>query len=243
LPLGEGGVCEFKKMAKQRVIMTGIFLWVWLAVLAGAAITGDLPPGFVYVQGMIPTIKLEMRYCTKHNFVGRPLDGYLRPKAILTREAALALRQVQKELQPFGLGLKIFDAYRPQRAVDDFSRWSQDIADAKMKQEFYPRLSKEKLFQDGYILKKSSHSRGSTVDLTIISLGDGRELDMGSGFDFFGKESWPDYPDISPSQRAHRLLLQVLMKKHGFTPYFAEWWHFTLKNEPFPRTYFDFPVQ
>lgn len=230
-------------MAKLRLVMPVVLLWAWMAILPAAAMAAGLPPGFVYVDQISPTIRLEMRYHTNHNFVGRPIDGYLRPKAILTREAAAALGQVQKDLQPFGLGLKIFDAYRPQRAVDDFYHWSLEVAETKMKQEFYPGLSKQKLFADGYILKKSGHSRGSTVDLTIISLGDGRELDMGSGFDFFGPESWPDNPGRSPGQRAQRLLLQVLMQKHGFAPYFAEWWHFTLKNEPYPETYFDFPVQ
>ncbi len=229
-------------MTKRRLILPGLLLCAWMAILAAAG-AADLPPGFVYVDQVIPTIRLEMRYAGSHNFVGRPIDGYLRPKAILTREAAAALKQVQEELKPFGLGLKIFDAYRPQRAVDDFYRWSLDVKDTKTKGEFYPHLSKEKLFADGYILKKSSHSRGSTVDLTIVSLADGRELDMGTVFDYFGKESWPDYPGGSPGQRAQRLLLRVLMQKHGFAPYFAEWWHFTLKNEPHPQTYFNFPVQ
>lgn len=231
------------KMTQKRLTILIILLWAWLAGLAGGAGAGDLPQGFVYVQDLVPTIKLDMRYATSHNFVGRPIAGYIRPKAILTGPAAAALAKVQAELQPFGLGLKIFDAYRPQRAVDDFYRWSHDTADTKMKREFYPHLSKGKLFQEKYILTKSGHSRGSTVDLTIISLKDGRELDMGSGFDLFGSESWPDYPGLPASQRAHRLLLRALMEKHGFAPYFSEWWHFTLKNEPYPETYFDFPVR
>jgi zinc D-Ala-D-Ala dipeptidase len=227
----------------MKIKHLNIVLWAWIAILAVGAGAGDLPQGFVDVKEIVPTIKLEMRYATNHNFLGRPIDGYIQPKAILTRKAAEALKNVQEDLRPFGLGLKIFDAYRPQRAVDDFYSWSKDATDTNMKKEFYPRLSKIKLFQEGYILTKSGHSRGSTVDLTIISLTDGRELDMGSGFDFFGKVSWPDNLNISPSQRAHRLLLRALMQKHGFEPYFAEWWHFTLKNEPYPETYFDFPVQ
>jgi D-alanyl-D-alanine dipeptidase len=204
------------------------------------------PPGFVYVDEAVPGVKLEIRYATPHNFVGRPIDGYLRPRAILTRQAAEALNDVQAELKPFGLGLKVFDAYRPQRAVAHFVRWAEDLGDTAMKQEFYPSVEKQNLFRDGYIAARSSHSRGSTVDLTLAPLAGptpGAELDMGSPFDFFGPQSRPDSPAVGPSQRAHRLLLRVLMLKHGFNPYPQEWWHFTLKNEPFPDTYFDFPVE
>ena len=144
----------------------------------------------------------------------------------------------------FGLGLLVFDAYRPQQAVDDFVAWSKDLNDTKTKSTYYPRIPKEFLFSQGYIAERSGHSRGSTVDLTIVSKNAPfQQLDMGTGFDFFGPESWPDYAEIFPQQRANRLLLQNIMVKYGFNPYPQEWWHFTLKNEPFPNTYFNFPVQ
>jgi len=206
---------------------------------------GPLPQGFVYADEMIPDLLLELRYAGSRNFVGKPVDGYLNQCCILTREAADALKKVQEELRPFGLGVKVFDAYRPQMAVDHFVRWARDLKDTGMKQEFYPDVEKTNLFRDGYIAAKSSHSRGSTVDLTIVSLGNedaGRELDMGSGFDFFGLRSWPDSQQISSPSRAHRLLLRMVMEKYGFKSYPQEWWHFTLKSEPWPETYFNFPV-
>ena len=205
-----------------------------------------LPGGFVYCEAVIPEIRTELRYATPHNFVGEKIDGYLRARCILTGQAAFALRNVQEELRPFGLGLKVFDAYRPQRAVDHFVRWAKNLGDIRMKTEFYPRVEKGNLFKDDYIAARSGHSRGSTVDLTIVSLtGEttGVQLDMGTGFDFFGPESWPDNPSMTVQQRANRLLLQVLMKKHGFRPYLKEWWHFTMESEPFPMTYFDFPIE
>jgi zinc D-Ala-D-Ala dipeptidase len=213
----------------------------WVSVAQAA----ELPQGFVYLDEAIPTLRTEIRYFSNHNFVGEPIDGYLQPRAILTRKAADALNNVQKELANFGLGLKVFDAYRPQRAVDHFIRWAKDLRDERMKKEFYPRIDKRNLFSEGYIASRSGHSRGSTVDLTIISLQTpaGKEIDMGGNFDFFGMESWPDSSLPTAGQRAHRMLLSLLMEKHGFIPYPKEWWHFTLKNEPYPGTYFDFPVQ
>jgi len=207
---------------------------------------GTLPLGFVYADETVPDLRLELRYAGSRNFVGKPVDGYRKQCCILTREAADALKKVQEELRPFGLGVKVFDAYRPQMAVDHFVRWAYDLKDTRMKQEFYPGVEKTNLFRDGYIAAKSSHSRGSTVDLTIVSLGNedaGRELDMGSDFDFFGRRSWPDSQLIPAPSRALRLLLRLVMEKHGFRPYPQEWWHFTLKNEPWPETYFTFPVQ
>ncbi|MCX5642756.1 MAG: M15 family metallopeptidase [Candidatus Omnitrophica bacterium] len=205
-----------------------------------------LPAGFVYVDTIIPTVKVELRYGTTHNFVGDRIDGYVVPKCILTRAAAQALKKVQAELRPFGLGLKIYDAYRPQQASDHFRNWAADISDMRRKAEFYPEVDKGNLFKDGYIASRSGHSRGSTVDLTLVPLdADSPEdvIDMGSSFDFFGPGSRWDNLSVGPGQRAHRMLLQVLMKKYGFRPYVSEWWHFTLENEPFPDTYFNFPVQ
>jgi zinc D-Ala-D-Ala dipeptidase len=205
-----------------------------------------LPDSFVYVEQIIPNIQVDLRYSSDRNFLGRRVDGYVESKCILTKQAAEALSKVQQDLNHFGLGLKIFDAYRPQRAVDDFVRWGQDVKDTKMRAEYYPTVHKKDLFKEGYIAEKSSHSRGSTVDLTIVCVGkepSEAELDMGTPFDFFGPESWPDSQLVSPVRRAHRMLLQAVMQKHGFEPYPQEWWHFTLKDEPFPKTYFDFPVQ
>ncbi len=208
--------------------------------------SGTLPKGFVYADETIPDLRLDLRYAGVHNFVGEPVDGYLKRRCIMTKAAAEALKRVQEELRHFGLGVKVFDAYRPQMAVDHFVRWAHDLKDTRMKREFYPDVDKKKLFRDGYIAAKSGHSRGSTVDLTIVSLGAedaGRELDMGSGFDFFGLPSWPDSLQIATPSRAHRLLLRLVMEKYGFRPYPQEWWHFTLKDEPWPETYFNFPVQ
>lgn len=212
--------------------------------LAGRA--AELPPGFVDAASLVPGLRLELRYLGADNFVGRPVEGYLAPRCILTRQAAEALAGVQQDLKPFGLGVKIFDAYRPQRAVDHFVRWARDLADLAEKPRYYPDVDKSRLFSEGYIAERSGHSRGSTVDLTLASLAGpdaGRELDMGGGFDWFGAESWPDYAGITAQQRANRLLLQSLMRRHGFRHYPREWWHFTLENEPYPDIYFDFPVR
>lgn len=228
------------------VITLVLLLSLFVPSLWAAKVPAEpLPKGFVHVDEVIPDVRVELRYATTHNFVGERIHGYQGGRAILTREAAQALARVQEELRRFGLGLKLFDAYRPQRAVDHFVAWAGDLKDVRTKGEFYPKVRKEDLFRDDYIAARSGHSRGSTVDLTIVPLDDpaARELDMGSGFDLFGPESWPEYRAIPPEQRAHRLLLQSLMKKHGFRPYPKEWWHFTLENEPYPATYFDFPVR
>ena len=202
----------------------------------------DLPKGFNYIQEKIPNIELDLRYYEPNNFVGQVIDGYLAPRAILSSEATLSLTKVQKELEGFGLGLKIFDAYRPQKAVDHFVRWGRDLADKKMKAEYYPTVEKKNLFKEGYIAKHSGHSRGSTVDLTIVDLESKVELDMGSDFDFFGERSWVKYRNITAEQRANRMLLNFVMLKNEFKAYAQEWWHFTLRDEPFKKNYFDFDV-
>ena len=203
----------------------------------------ELPKGFSYVQEKIPNIELELRYYGENNFVGQVIDGYLAPRAILSSKATLALSKVEKELEGFGLGLKVFDAYRPQKAVDHFVRWGRDLADKKMKAEYYPTVQKKNLFKEGYIAKHSGHSRGSTVDLTIVDLESKEELDMGSAFDFFGKRSWVHYENITAEQRSNRMLLNFVMLKSGFKAYAQEWWHFTLKDEPFKKSYFNFDVK
>ena len=211
-------------------------LWIVLMCISVEA------KDFLELKKEIPSIELDIRYYGSNNFIGKPIDGYLAPKAILSKEATLALKKVQKELKTFSLGLKIFDAYRPQKAVDHFVRWGKDLADIKMKDTFYPNVKKKNLFKEGYIAKHSGHSRGSTVDVTMIDLNSKTELDMGSSFDLFGKLSWVAYKNITAQQRANRMLLHTIMLKHGFKSYAQEWWHFTLKNEPY-KEYFDFNVE
>ena len=202
-----------------------------------------LPKEFAYVKEKIPSIIEEIRYYGKDNFIGQPIDGYLAPKAILTTQATEALKKVQEELHRFGLGLKVFDAYRPQKAVDHFVRWGLDLLDTKMQEEYYPTVQKNNLFKEGYIAKRSGHSRGSTVDLTIIDLETQEALNMGTPFDFFGKVSWVAYDNFPFQQRANRLLLHSVMLKYGFKSYPQEWWHFTLRDEPYPKRYFEFDVE
>lgn len=201
-----------------------------------------LPDGFVYVDEIVPGLFVDLKYCSRDNFLGEPVDGYVSPRVIATEPAARALRGVQEELNRFGLGLHVFDAYRPQRAVEHFIRWAKDESDTGTRQAFYPGRRKQQLFDEGYISRKSSHTRGSTFDLTAAVLDDGTPLDMGTAFDFFGPESWPEWRGASQAQKANRLLLRGIMGKHGFDPHDYEWWHFTLADEPFPDTYFDFPV-
>ncbi|MEW6665551.1 MAG: M15 family metallopeptidase [Thermodesulfobacteriota bacterium] len=215
-------------------------------LLARTAWAEQLPEGFVYLDQVVPEIRVELRYHTRENFVGNRIEGYVAPRCIMTRQTAEALQGVQKDLSAFGLGLKIYDAYRPQRAVDHFVRWGRDLQDTRMKSKYYPDVEKKNLFTEGYIADRSSHSRGGAVDLTIVWIdpdGTAKELDMGTGFDLFSRRSWPQDLTITPAQRAHRMLLQALMTKHGFESYPQEWWHFKLRDEPFPDTYFDFLVQ
>ncbi len=203
----------------------------------------NLPKGFVYLSNVDASIQTEMRYISNNNFIGKPIDGYIKPTIIISEPAANALKKVQQELLQFNLSLKIFDTYRPQQAVDHFVRWAKVLNDTLMKQQYYPNVPKTQLFNQGYIAEKSGHTRGSTVDVTIMDLTSGEELDMGSPYDFFGEESHALNDKISKKQRANRLLLRNLMLTNGFKPIKTEWWHFTLKNEPFPDTYFNFPIK
>lgn len=198
---------------------------------------------FVEVTEVIPDVILEIRYYSTYNFVGTRVDGYVRPLALMTRQAADSLKAVNDELKAKGYRLKIWDTYRPQRAVNHFIRWAEDLNDTTMKKVFYPMVDKSLLFEQGYIYARSSHSRGSTVDLTLIETATGKELDMGSPFDWFGEESHPDYPCKLYMQSFNRLLLHDAMIRHGFEGIDSEWWHFTLANEPYPDTYFDFPIE
>ena len=201
------------------------------------------PDAFVDVASIAPGLIVEARYASPHNFVGRPIDGYDKPLCYLTRPAATALAQVAADLEPRGLTLKVFDCYRPARAVAHFVRWARSLRDQSMKAEFYPQVDKSTLFRDGYVATHSGHSRGSTVDLTLASRADGQELDMGTPFDFFSPRSWPSDRSVSAAAQANRTLLAQAMRRRGFRPYDKEWWHFTLRHEPFPQSYFDFPVR
>ncbi|GAA4292134.1 M15 family metallopeptidase [Aestuariibaculum suncheonense] len=203
----------------------------------------QLPEGFVYAKEVIPDLDVDLRYYSSNNFVGQPVKGYKSHQLILTRQAAEALKHVQDELQNQNLCLMVFDGYRPQQAVNHFMSWARDLNDTVNKQRFYPDVDKQHLFKEEYIATRSGHSKGSTVDLTIIDGNTGDPLDMGSDFDFFGEASWVNYSHITDAQKANRRLLQQVMLKYGFRNYAKEWWHFTLKNEPFPTTYFDFPVE
>jgi len=204
---------------------------------------GQLQKGFVYVEDIIPSIKVELRYFSNNNFLGKHVDGYNAEVAILSKEATVALENVQEELADYDLSIKIFDSYRPQRAVNHFMRWARNLNDTINKQHYYPDVEKRYLFKEEYIASRSGHSRGSTLDITLVDINTCEELDMGSPYDFFGKESWVDNNDLSVQQRANRMLLQTVMRKHGFRHYPKEWWHFTLRGEPFPETYFDFVVE
>jgi zinc D-Ala-D-Ala dipeptidase len=213
-------------------------------ICAGAtAQAGDRPNSFVEATTIVPGLVVEMRYAGSHNFVGEPIAGYERSVCLLTRTAAQALALVQSDLESRGLGLKVFDCYRPQRAVAHFARWARDIGDVRRKAEFYPKVNKRDLFALGYIAYRSGHSRGSTVDLTLVHRADGVELDMGTAFDTFAPESSPANPSVDPEARHNRATLAAAMERRGFRPYVKEWWHFTLRGEPFPEQYFDFPVR
>ena len=217
---------------------------------------------FVTLTDAVPDAILEIRYFGTYNFVGTRIDGYEEPTALLTRVAADSLRAVSDDVMSMGYRLKIYDAYRPQKGVDDFVRWAADIPDTLMKQYFYPDLDKSVLFEQEYIYEKSGHTRGSTVDLTLFDMTTEKEVDMGGTFDWFGPESHPDFcgnPEtgeytgdgstsptgrtITAEQFANRMILRQAMLRHGFKALDSEWWHFTLKAEPFPDTYFTFPVK
>ena len=200
------------------------------------------PSRFVLLAEFVPSIIQEIRYYSTYNFIGDRIDGYEEPCAVLTKEAARALKSVSNELNVMGYRLKVFDAYRPVIAVKHFVMWGIEDTDIRMKPFFYPDLEKEELFMKGYIATRSSHSRGSTVDLTLLDMKTGKEVDMGSPFDMFSEVSHPDYKGITKEQYDNRMLLQSVMTRNGFEPFDTEWWHFTLRDEPFPDTYFEFPV-
>lgn len=198
--------------------------------------------GFVLLSDAVPDAILEIRYYSTYNFVGKRIAGYEDPIALITKEAAIKLKEVSDELIEKGYRLKIYDAYRPQMAVNNFVDWAKDVNDTKMKKYFYPNLDKEVLFPQMYIMEYSGHTRGSTVDLTLFDMNTEKEVDMGGTFDYFGVESHPDYKGITDEQYNNRMILRDAMLSHGFKPLETEWWHFTLEDEPYKDTYFTFPI-
>ena len=251
----------------MKKICCSIFASAVLCILLSSCATcasKSAPSGFVHVSDAVPDVILEIRYHSTYNFVGDRIDGYDQPTALLTVEAAKALKAVSDDVKAQGYRLKIYDAYRPQRAVNHFMKWAKDAKDTRMKAYFYPDLDKSVLFPQGYIAEKSGHSRGSTVDLTLFDMSTEKEVDMGGTFDWFGKESHPDWcgnPEtgkytgefsgntpptggkINEVQFKNRMILRTAMMRHGFKPITEEWWHFTLANEPYPDTYFTHPVK
>ncbi len=240
------------------VFMAAVFILPCRVQAAGGqSVSPEDPSGFVVLSEVVPDIIQEIRYYSTYNFVGDRIDGYEAPCALLTREAAEALKAVSEDLKAQGYRLKVFDAYRPQMAVDHFVRWAEQTEDTRMKSYFYPEEPKELLFERGYIAAQSGHSRGSTLDLTLFDMASGKEADMGGTFDHFGVESHPDFcgaPEtmeytgaegengITEEQFMNRMLLREAMMRHGFIPFPFEWWHFTLEDEPYPDTYFTFAV-
>lgn len=251
-----------KPLLRIAAVLTSL-----LSVMPAALRADGLPEGFVYLREVAPSIRQDMRYFGRHNFIGRPIDGYLAPECILTRPAADALAAVEEAVAADGLRVKVFDCYRPQQAVAHFVRWGQDPADQQMKAEFFPNVDKSDFFRLGYVAERSGHSRGSTVDLILEPADAGpaqakaggdrplvactaplgqrfpdSPLDFGTGFDCMDPRSHPDNTGVPPAAQANRARLTRAMERHGFRGLPEEWWHFTLTAEPFPETYFDFPV-
>ncbi len=199
--------------------------------------------GFVELAEAVPDVILEVRYYSTYNFVGDRINGYEEPTLLITEEAADALKEVSEDVKEQGYRIKVYDAYRPQSAVDHFKAWAEDTDDTRMKEAFYPELDKSVLFEQGYIAARSGHSRGSTVDLTLVDSVTGKELNMGGTFDYFGTRSHQGYEDLTAEQAENRKILYDAMLANGFSPYAEEWWHYTLEDEPYPDTYFNFPVK
>lgn len=241
------------ELTKEENVMCWIFLMFMLLFTPAQALHRD----FVYLEDIAPNIIQDLRYFSSFNFIGRPIKGYYVNKCILTRVAANSLVIVQKSLQKKGFGLVVYDCYRPQKAVTDFYQWSQNI-EKKMKKFFYPRESKKTLFKRGYIAKYSGHSRGSTVDLSIYNNSTSKghtdlcyaksrslykSIDMGTNFDCLDPKSYWHSKSISKKATLNRKILKDAMLKQGFKPYSKEWWHFSLRKEPYPKTYFNFDVK
>ena len=226
-----------------QFIVAMVFLWSCSREATIAKDDASMPEQFVVVNDEIPSLVFDIRYYSNDNFLGTKVRGYESAKCILTRPASEVLKKVQRDISEAGYALKIFDCYRPQQAVDHFVAWVRDADDQKMKAEYYPNEDKSQLIEKGYIADKSGHSRGSTLDLTLVESASSAELDMGTPFDYFDTLSNTDDPRISEQQKRNRLRLKSAMEKHGFVNYDKEWWHYTLKDEPYPDAYFDFPVK
>ena len=232
---------------KLNIVLKSIVVFALLSFSTLSVGTSTGPPSkedFIDLKEIMPNLRSDLRYFGDNNFVGQPIEGYNAAKVLLTKDAAYALKKVQDELERLGFGLLIYDAYRPQRATDHFVKWAEDGSDNAMKMQYYPNIDKKDLFAKGYISVKSGHSRGSTVDLTIVSLKTKQILNMGSPYDLFDEMSSTSHTEtITKNQHSLRMLLKRRMEKHGWKSNPQEWWHFTLENEPFPTTYFDFPVE
>jgi D-alanyl-D-alanine dipeptidase len=202
-----------------------------------------LKKGFSYLSEVDESIQQELRYFSSNNFIGKKIDGYKKNTVIISNAAAKALKKVQAELMQMGLSLKVYDAYRPQQSVDHFVKWAKKLNDTLMKQSYYPTIRKSDLFKLGFIASKSGHTRGSSVDLSIVEIKTNKEIDMGSSYDFFGATSYSFHKKLSSRQEKNRMLLRNIMIKNGFKPYDKEWWHYTLVDEPFPNTYFNFDIE
>lgn len=217
---------------------------ILLFILMTGFSMASIHPDFVSLGDYCPDLKIQANYSTVENFTGSIVDGYKAKKAYLSKTAAKALCEVQKEAKKKGVGLKIYDAYRPVKAVQFFMTWAQlPETNPDLKNLYYPKFTREELFQNGYIAKQSSHSRGATVDLTLFNLKDGKDLDMGSGFDYFDDISHTDSKKVTATQRKNRMLLKTLMEGKGFVNYSLEWWHFSYRPEPFPGQSFDFDIE
>lgn len=230
-------------------VVVVIIIGVWMTL---CRVSKEDHSGFVVLTDVVTDVVLEPRYYSTYNFMGRRIPGYEQPVMLLTRQAADSLQKVSCDLKEQGYILKVFDAYRPQMAVDAFMAWAADEADTLMRQVFYPELDKAVIIPQGYICTKSGHSRGSTIDLTLFDIRRGCDVDMGAYFDYFGRVSHPDvqpgeqagdHAPITEQHYANRMILRNAMLRHGFKPLEEEWWHFTLENEPYPDTYFNFPVK
>ena len=215
-----------------------------LLLTSHSALAQSMPAGFVDAATVVDGLVVDMRYFGADNFVGKRIDGYEAPRCLLARPAAAALAKAQRDLARRGLGVKVYDCYRPTRAVAHFVRWARDIADVARKRDYYPDIDKRNLFRLGYIAERSGHSRGSTVDISLVRrTGGGSDPEMGTRFDSFSPKSWPADNSVGETARRNRALLADAMTRAGFQPYRQEWWHFTFRNEPFPASYFDFPVR
>ena len=237
-------MAKSKKSKDQNTEIWALVIFLLLFLFSGCSESNyDGKENFDQIHEIIPNIEYDIRYFSNDNFVGAKVDGYHAPIAFITKEAGTALVKVQDELNQVGLGLKIFDAYRPQKGVDHFVRWGAVVADTLTKQKYYPNIKKANVFELGYVAKRSGHSRGSTLDLTIINLKTKVELDMGSPWDFFSEISHHDSPLVNDQQTENRDELRSVMLKYGFKEYANEWWHYTLKDEPYPEIYFDFDIK